>query len=121
MQKRRMFSPDITESDSFLSMSSSSQSLYFHLCMNSDDEGVVNNPKKIQKIIDCNDDDLEELINKRFVISGFKSGVIVIKHWNINNSIRKDRATPSKYRKELDTLGTDENGAYYQKDKKSVK
>ena len=112
MAKRRMFSREITESDAFREMPLSSQALYFHLGLSADDDGVVNNPKSIQRCIGASSDDLKILLAKRFVIAFEESGIIVIKHWRINNYIQKDRYSPSKYQKELRLLGIDENNAY---------
>lgn len=111
MAKRRMFSQQITESDSFLEMPLSTQALYFHLGMSADDDGFVNNPKRIQRVIGANEDDLKLLIAKNFVI-GFDSGVIVIKHWKINNAIRSDRYTPTVYEEEKAMLSEKSNRAY---------
>lgn len=112
MANRRMFSKDITESDAFRDMPLSTQALYFHLGMNADDDGVVNNPKSLLRCIGASDDDLKILLAKRFVIAIEEAGLIVIKHWKINNYIQKDRYSPSKYVKELKLLGLDENNAY---------
>ena len=111
MAERRMFTKKITESDSFLDMPSSSQMLYFHLAMNADDDGFVNNPKKIQRMCSATDDDFKLLIYKRFVLL-FDSGVIVIKHWKMNNYIRSDRYKQTTYLEELSILGLKKNGAY---------
>lgn len=62
MADKRMFSLKIVDSDLFLDMPLSSQCLYFHLSMRADDDGFVDNPKKIIKIIGANDDDLKILI-----------------------------------------------------------
>ena len=51
MADKRMFSLKIVDSDLFLDMPLSSQCLYFHLSMRADDDGFVDNPKKIIKII----------------------------------------------------------------------
>ena len=59
MAQRRMFSPQITESDAFIEMSLSSQALYFHLCMNADDDGFVKNPKSIQRLVGGKDKDFK--------------------------------------------------------------
>lgn len=112
MAKRRMFSSEIIMSDSFTQMGLGSQALYFHLGMNADDDGVVNNYKMIQRSIGANDDDLRVLVAKRFIIPIEEAGIIVIKHWKLNNYIQKDRYTPSKYRKDLELLQLDENGCY---------
>ena len=87
MAERRMFAKTIIDSDAFLDMPLSSQALYFHLNMRADDDGFVNSPKKIQRLIGCTDDDFKLLIAKSFIIP-FESGVVVIKHWRINNYIR---------------------------------
>lgn len=112
MPQRRMFSKDITYSDAFRNMPLSAQALYFHLGMDADDDGVVSNPRNLQRSIMASEDDLRILIVKRFVIPIEEAGIIVIKHWKINNYIQKDRYTPSKYRKELKMLGLDENKSY---------
>ncbi len=111
MAQRRMFSPQIIDSDAFLEMPSSSQSLYFHLGMRADDDGFVGNPRKIQKITGSSEDDLKILISKRFVLV-FENGVIVIKHWRINNLIRKDWYKETIYLEEKSLLKIKENGAY---------
>ena len=111
MAKRRMFSQQITESDSFLDMPLSAQALYFHLGMTADDDGFVNSPKRVQRVIGANDDDLKLLVAKKFVIA-FDSGVVVIKHWKINNFIRSDRYTPTVYADEMAMLYEKENRAY---------
>ena len=111
MAKRRMFSQQITDSDSFLDMPLSAQALYFHLGMTADDDGFVNNPKRIQRVIGANEDDLKLLIAKKFIIA-FESGVVVIKHWKINNAIRSDRYTPTVYTEEKALLNEKSNKAY---------
>ncbi|HEP1835520.1 TPA: replisome organizer [Streptococcus suis] len=111
MADKRMFSLKIVDSDLFLDMPLSSQCLYFHLSMRADDDGFVDNPKKIIKIIGANDDDLKILITKGFVIV-FERGIIVITHWKINNFIRKDRYKPTMYIEQKQQLYQTENGTY---------
>ena len=84
-----MFSKTIVDSDAFLDMPLSTQALYFHLSMRADDDGFLNNTKRIQRLIGATDDDLKLLVMKRFVIP-FEDGVVVIKHWRMNNYIRTD-------------------------------
>lgn len=114
MAERRMFAKTIIDSDAFLEMPLSTQALYFHLSMRADDDGFINNPKKIQRMIGGCDDDLKLLIAKRFIIS-FESGVIVIKHWKIHNYIRTDRYKPTIYEEEKAQLSEKENKAYTEK------
>lgn len=111
MAERRMFAKKITESDAFLDMPSSTQMLYFHLSMNADDDGFVNNPKKIQRMCGASDDDFKLLIAKSFVIL-FESGIIVIKHWKMHNYIQSDRYRPTDYVEEKSMLGLKKNKAY---------
>ena len=111
MAERRMFTTKIVDSDAFLDMPLSAQALYFHLNMRADDDGFVNNPKKIQRMIGASEDDLKLLIAKRFVLT-FESGVVVIKHWRMHNLLRKDRYHPTQYQEEMQTLCLKDNQAY---------
>ncbi|MGG7059866.1 DnaD domain protein [Clostridium tertium] len=111
MAEKRMFAKTIIDSDAFLDMSLSTQALYFHLSMRADDDGFVNNPKKIQRMIGAGDDELKMLIAKRFIIP-FESGVCVIKHWRIHNYIQKDRYKETVYKDEKSHLILKENKAY---------
>lgn len=110
MAQRRMFSPDIVESEEFLDMPHSSQSLYFHLAMRADDDGFVQ-PKIVMRLIGANVDDLKILLGKRFLLS-FQSGVVVVKHWLIHNLIRADLYKPSRHTEEKKMIGVKDNGSY---------
>ena len=111
MANRRMFAKTIIDSDAFLDMPPSTQVLYFHLAMRADDDGFINNPKTIMRIVGAKDDDIKLLIAKRFIIP-FESGVVVIKHWRIHNYIQKDRYTETKYIEEKNQLIINEKNAY---------
>lgn len=111
MAQKRMFAKTIIDSDAFLDMSLSTQALYFHLNMRADDDGFVNNPKKIQRMIGAGDDELKMLIAKKFIIP-FESGVCVIKHWRIHNYIQNDRYKETMYLEEKSHLILKENKAY---------
>ena len=111
MAERRMFAKTIIDSDAFLEMPTTSQLLYFHLAMRADDDGFVNKPKSLMRMVGCKDDDLKLLFVKKFLIP-FESGVVVIKHWKIHNYIRKDTYTETKYKEEKAALELDENSAY---------
>lgn len=111
MADKRMFSNAIVNSDVFLDMPLSTQALYFHLSMNADNEGFVGSPKKIQKMIGASDDDMRILLAKRYIL-GFESGIIVIKHWYINNNIRQDQAKKTTYIEERAMLMLDGKQAY---------
>ena len=79
MAERRMFAKTIIDSDAFLDMPLSTQCLYFHLGMRADDDGFVNSPKRIMRMLGCNDDELSLLRIKKFIYE-FENGIVVIKH-----------------------------------------
>lgn len=111
MAERRMFAKTIIDSDAFLEMPAMSQLLYFHLSMRADDDGFINKPKSIMRMLGCKDDDLRTLFSRKFIIP-FETGIVVIKHWKIHNYIRKDCYTETKYKEEKEQLLLDENNAY---------
>ena len=94
MAERRMMSKSIIKSDTFLDMPATTQNLYFHMLLDADDDGFINAPKSIMRMIGAKDDDMKVLTAKQFVIP-FESGVVVIKDWKIHNYIQNDRYKPS--------------------------
>ena len=114
MAEKRMFTQKIIDSDAFLDMPLSTQALYFHLNMRADDDGFVNNPKRIQRTVGASEDDLKLLVAKRFLIC-FENGVIVIKHWRMHNTLKNDRYRPTQYQEEYALLDVKENKAYTEK------
>ena len=111
MAERRMFAKTIIDSDAFLDMPITARLLYYDLSMRADDDGFVNSPRKIQRMIGASDDDLRILAARKFIIP-FESGVVVIKHWRIHNYIRKDTYSETPYRAEKEQLEVDENKGY---------
>lgn len=111
MAERRMFAKTIVLSDAFLDMPLSARALYMTLGMVADDDGFVNNPKSIMRQCGASVDDINILLAKRFILA-FDSGVIVIKHWRINNYLRSDRYQETKYIEEKSQLVVEENGSY---------
>lgn len=112
MAERRMFAKTIIDSDAFLDMPMSARLLYYDLGMRADDDGFVNSPKKIMKIIGATNDDMNILIMRKFVIP-FDTGIVVIKHWRINNYLRSDRYNPTPYISEKSKLSVDVKGKYH--------
>ena len=111
MAQKRMFDKSITNSDNFLELPDSSQILYFHLSMNADDDGFVDNWKSIMRMTGTKEDDLKILITKSYVIP-FESGVIVIRHWRMNNYLRADRYKETTHKIEKSQLILGENEEY---------
>lgn len=94
MAQKRMLSKSIVESDLFLDMPISARLLYYDFCIRADDDGFIDAPTKILKLIGCSEDDLRILIAKKYLIP-FESKVCVITHWLIHNTIRRDRYNPT--------------------------
>lgn len=111
MAERRMFAKTIIDSDAFLDMSVTARLLYYDLAMRADDDGFVNSPKKIMRMVGASEDDLRMLAARKFIIP-FENGVVVIKHWRIHNYIRKDRYNETTYSEQKELLELDENGSY---------
>jgi hypothetical protein len=111
MAQKRMFDKTITNSDDFLELPDSSQVLYFHLNMNADDDGFVNNWKSIMKMTGTKEDDMKILVAKQYIIP-FDSGVIVIRHWRLNNYLRNDRYKETKFKEEKSQLLLGKNDEY---------
>lgn len=111
MANKRMFSLSVVDTDAFLDMPSSSRLLYYDLAMRADDEGFVGNPKKITRESGAGDDAFRILIAKKFIIP-FESGICVIKHWLIHNTVRMDRFHGTTYINEKSQLIIKDNKAY---------
>ena len=114
MAERRMFAKSIVLSDAFLDMPLSARCLYFTLGMLADDDGFIGSPKAIMRQCGASQDDMIILLQKRFILS-FESGVIVIKHWRLNNYLQGDRHKTTTYVEEKAELALDEKGAYTEK------
>lgn len=111
MAERRMFTKKISDSDAFIELSSAAQALYFHLNQGADDDGFNNQVQNAMFKAHASIDDLKILMLKNFIIR-FESGVIVIKHWRMHNTLRKDRYIPTSFQEELKQLGLKDNGSY---------
>lgn len=111
MAQRRMFNRAITESDAFIDMPLSAQALYFHLGMETDDDGFVVSPKRIQRALDAADEDMRRLVARGFVIP-FETGTLVITHHKANNTLRNDRYKPTLCTEERGLLESLPSGAY---------
>lgn len=111
MAERRCFGMKIVDSDAFLDMPLSTQALYFHLGMRADNDGFVNNPRRIARLIGACDDDLNILLSKRFILV-FDNGVVVIKHWRIQNTLKNDRLKMPQYPEIAAKVYIKANGSY---------
>ena len=111
MADRRMLSKKITDHDNFISLSASAQALFMHLVMSADDDGFCNQVSLAMFKAHAGTQDLEALIERRYLIR-FDSGVIVIKHWKMMNTIKSDRYTPTANRDEAAQIMVKDNKSY---------
>jgi len=110
MGQHRMFSKAIVRADRFVDMPFSAQALYFQLGMEADDDGFVESPKAIARMIGARNEDIATLAHEGFVIL-FETGVIVITDWLTNNRIRQDRKRETIHLEELSSVEV-VNGRY---------
>jgi uncharacterized phage protein (TIGR02220 family) len=111
MARKRMFDSEIINRDDFLELSLEAKAIYFLLGIFADDEGFIS-PKKILKLYGGNDSMLDELIESKFIIQ-FKSGVVLITDWNINNYLNQKRIRETIYTSEKQQIKYDENTHKY--------
>jgi hypothetical protein len=119
MARKRMFDQEVIDTDIFLDMSPTARLLYYDFGMRADDDGFISSPRKIMRMTNASEDDFKVLLAKKFIIP-FESGVCVIRHWKINNYLRKDRYVETIYKQEKAKLLEDENGTYVLDEKKNA-
>lgn len=112
MANRRMFAKQIVESDDFLELSPQAQILYFHLGLNCDDRGYINNTRAIMGMTGTTEENKEELVEKKFLLKRSVNGLYLIKHFPLNNYIQKDRFKETAYLDDLQLLYFDDHGCY---------
>jgi len=112
LAQKRMFSREITDSDSFLDLSLSAQCLYFHACLSADDEGFISAGKRIARSIGATERELDELVKSGFLILFPESGVYVAAHFWVNNTLRSDRFHETVYQTERKLIEKNENNVY---------
>ena len=110
MAERRMLSIKITSSARFLRMSHASQALYMHLVMNADDDGVVE-AFSVMRLAAANEENLQELADRKFIRLLNEDLVAHILDWDENNKIRSDRKRDSIYKDLLERVEAEEESA----------
>ena len=108
MAEKRMFSRELVESDQFLELPLSAQGLYMHICMEADDDGFVNNANRIRKVVEASQEDYRTLFDRGYLLQ-MANGLVVVAHWKICNSIRKDRYKPTVHQSEYKKLKVCDN------------
>ncbi|HFI0694154.1 TPA: DnaD domain protein [Streptococcus suis] len=97
MGNRRMISKTVTQTQRFLRLPLEAQALYFHLIQNSDDDGVVE-AFPVVRMIGVSEDSLGLLIVKNFIRPLNEEMVYFITDFHEQNTVRKDRYSPSIYK-----------------------
>lgn len=92
-----MISKTVTQTHRFLRLPLEAQALYFHLIQNCDDDGVVE-AFPIIRMIGASEDNLGLLVVKRFVKPLNDEMVYFVVDFHEQNTVRKDRYTPSIYK-----------------------
>ena len=119
MADRRMLSLSIVDSDKFLDMSVTARLLYYDLVLRADDDGFVSSPKKVMRIVDASNEDLETLIKNGYIIPQ-DEGIVVVRHWFVHNTIRSDRYNPTIYADKKNKMKL-VNKVYYTKEEQTPK
>lgn len=97
MAERRTFSRKIIEGGRMMKLPVKAQLLYVHLCMNADDDGIVE-AFAVLSMLGAADKDLQSLEEKGFIRILNEDLVCFISDWLENNPARSDRIKPSIYR-----------------------
>ncbi len=103
MAVRRMFSKNVMWEDEFLALPHECQLLYVNLSLEADDDGFLKGKNRIMDMLGLGEEHFAALVRAGYIIT-FPSGAAVLTHWLVNNRIRRDRYTPTKYRAELALL-----------------
>lgn len=111
MADRRMLAKAVILSDPWLDMPAEACKLYTVLNMLADDQGVIGNPKSAVRLAQVPSDALGVLIAKKFVLP-LDNGIALIKHWKINNYLRKDTFHESTYQEELQAVRVKSDKTY---------
>lgn len=97
MPNRRMFSRKICRSAKFLKMPGESQRLYFHLGLDTDDDGVVE-AYSVMQTVGIGEDYFNILVEKGYVVVLNDDLVSYMTDWREHNVIRADRKVDSIYK-----------------------
>lgn len=105
----------ISESDigstKFIKNSLGAQALYMHLIVKADDDGFVSNALPVARMIGASQKEVDELVGNGYLLD-MGDDVHVIKHWFINNMMRKETYKPTEYQNKRSKLYIKRNFAY---------
>ena len=114
---KKSFDFDVVETDYFKELPQRAQGLYFHLMMNTDDQGFVRNAKEIAKNFCGNKlTDLQTLIDSGFVIcltDKTYGTVYLIRHYWVNVNYDKSKQKGTQYKDAFRKVEQDEDTGEY--------
>ena len=111
MKDRRMISESDIGSTKFIKNSLGAQALYMHLIVKADDDGFVSNALPVARMIGASQKEVDELVGNGYLLD-MGDDVHVIKHWFINNMMRKETYKPTEYQNKRSKLYLKRNFAY---------
>lgn len=76
--------------------------------MEADDDGFVNNANRIRKVVEASQEDYQILFDRGYLLQ-MSNGLVVVAHWRICNTIRKDRYKPTVHQSEYKKLKVCDN------------
>lgn len=100
MATKRMFHAELIESDEFFALSSAAQNLYFHLGLRTDDEGFIAGCSFTLLRTHATQEDLQQLVQAGFIIDFPDSHVLLMRHFYLNNDLRRNRWRPTIHAEE---------------------
>lgn len=100
MATKRMFHAELIESDEFFALSATAQNLYFHLGLRTDDEGFIAGCSFTLLRTHATQEDLQQLVRAGFIISFPDSRVLLMRHFYLNNDLRRNRWRPTIHAEE---------------------
>lgn len=107
-----MLATAIIESDEFCTLTPSSQTLYLHLIMSADDDGIVDKWKSLFRYLRIKSTYLQPLIDAGLVIA-LDGDLLLIADWLIHNKIRLDKYNEGRYKDRLRTVLMHTDGRYF--------
>lgn len=107
MAERRCLSLSVIDSDDFLKLSLSEQTLFFHLAMRCDDDGFTNKARTILLILGLKEDALKSLEEHGFIL--IFDECVCVKPFLAMNTIKKDRYSETQFIDVKNALILDKN------------
>ena len=88
MAEKCVLAKSVIDSDLFLNLPPTAQLLYFHLCMEADEQGIFNNAKAVMRGVGLSKEDMAFLVIQGFVTRIKSSGIdpdkFSITHWQVH-------------------------------------